>query len=314
MAAVLGQTKAEPKPAEEGFDFYGHLNQEETQQRLKSYLPQKNQNATFFCSKKDATELIAKDSVDSKNTLFVFGCEDIDLTVEARLTKILIQGCKNAKITLRGPILTNVVELWSCDNVTLNIEESLVATLQLDLVNKIDVCFSRKKLMFKIIHAGVEDMTLTFGDSDDKLLSSFSQLKVKHTDIRKDITQWIVHRDSNNELLEERLMRLPNGFPATKKEIEDWETNKEIMESKTEDHLRELIKIAPKTDLGGGVRIKTIKHEGDLPPQPKTKAQLKKAARKEAEAKAAAAKAAEAAAASAPAKNTGKGKAGNKKR
>jgi hypothetical protein len=88
--------------------------------------------------------------------------------------------------------------------------------------------------------------------------------------------------------VEERLHRLPNGFPATKKEIEDWEVSKEIMEAKTEEHLRELIKIAPKKDLGGGVRIKTIKHDGDLPPQPKTKAQLKKAARKEAEAKAAA--------------------------
>ena len=72
------------------------------------------------------------------------------------------------KLTCCGVVLTNTLEVWNSDDITVEINEILLATLQIDVVNKIDITFSRKKLFHKMIWAAVGEYTISF--KDDGLL------------------------------------------------------------------------------------------------------------------------------------------------
>jgi len=92
----------------------------------------KDQQATFIVNEKGVTKVLEKDSMKQEETLFIKNCEDGNYTIASRCTKILIEGCKNCKIALVGRILTNVVEVWRCENFGLNVQTD-VKTLQIDL-------------------------------------------------------------------------------------------------------------------------------------------------------------------------------------
>lgn len=76
----------------------------------------------------------------------------------------------------------------------------------------------------QVVWAGMNDFELSFDDGDAAthapLVTGLAQMRVKHADgVNAELDQFIV-RTINGSLLEERIVRLPNGFPTTDREAD----------------------------------------------------------------------------------------------
>ena len=147
------------------------LSENEVRRRLATYIPQKgSHDSKFIFGENNAKNHIEKGSIDKKTTIFISNCEGGEVIIDAMCTKVMIQGCKGIKVVCNGVVLTNSVEVWACDDVVLEVNEILVATLQVDLCKNFKVSFSRRKLFHKLIWAAVDGYSITFKDIEKQLL------------------------------------------------------------------------------------------------------------------------------------------------
>lgn len=96
-------------------------------------------------------------------TLYIRGCKDCNFTVTTKCVKIMIEGCTNCQVTLNGVVITSIVELWKCDDFSLNVNAK-VLTLQVDICKKLSVKYARKEDYQSLIWCGVYGLDLSFAD------------------------------------------------------------------------------------------------------------------------------------------------------
>ena len=82
----------------------------------------KNKLVTKFITNDDPSSVTIEDT-KSPTTLYWKSCSDRDykLVKNVEAVKILIEDCQNCTIDLQGKVLTNVVEIWKCENLTLKV-------------------------------------------------------------------------------------------------------------------------------------------------------------------------------------------------
>jgi hypothetical protein len=250
----LPKTQEDTLPAE--------LPAAEVRRRLATYIPQKGDNTPKFMVGLDKEKVVINaGDVTKQTTIFIATCRDTEVTVNAMCTKIMMQGCARTKLICNGVVLTNSVEIWNCEDIELEINEVLIATLQVDMLNKFSLNLSRKKLFHKMIWAAVQDYTISFRDDAETTFRNGYQTMVARypgETFQEKITQFI---DSVEEgkVRSEKLMRLQNGFPTTEREQEEFDEKSEQNRKLAEEHYRGLVDKVSKDEDLKKLGIKTIK-------------------------------------------------------
>merc|ERR1712054_676393 len=124
---------------------------------------------------------------------------DREFNVDKPSTKILIESCNNCIIRFNAAINTEVVELWNCENTTIEINTK-VKTLQADLSSKITVTYKQKKFFSQIIWAGMSEFNINI--ESDKLETGIEKVNREEIpDFKEKFDQFII-RYIKGKLLE----------------------------------------------------------------------------------------------------------------
>lgn len=183
---------------------------------------------TVFIMKKDGTtenvEVEAGQSASdlkSTPTLVIKDCKNVTVNVNRRVVKALIQNCHNCTFVFNQSILTNTLECWRSENVTIETAKTL-KTMQLDIMAGCHVIFHELSHFGAIIWNAVEGLQLTFKDSPrDDMKTGFAEIKAELPD-SCEVDQFII-RHLDGAMKQERCVRLKNGFLSTEREAIAWD-------------------------------------------------------------------------------------------
>jgi hypothetical protein len=201
----------------------------------------KEQEIYAITNKKGET-IALKDELKQEHTLFIKGCEDCTIEVRGRCTKVMVEGCRKSKIHLHSRIYTNIVEVWKCADILVNLQTD-VKTLQLDLCRNLELKCVTSDNLPSITWAGVYNMSIGFDDEPDKtpFVTGFDEMKPNYPDLNPIYDQFIV-RIIKSEIVSEQVVRLANGYPTTEREAQEFDTQKEKNEKNAEDFIRNKLK------------------------------------------------------------------------
>ncbi|KAF8976706.1 hypothetical protein BGZ46_008043 [Entomortierella lignicola] len=190
--------------------------------------PNAKENATHLIrDAKDDTQVI---QVPDRKALYIMNCENCEYTIKDKPVKLSIENCKNLVLKVEGKILTGTVDIWKCENISLDFERS-VSTFQFDNIQSITVRLPDSEHFGSMIWAGCEDVNLHLGD--DIHVLSYSELQSRNPSLRPETDQFkttIV----DGSIMTEAIVRLDNGFPATRAE----QANIQQLERQKEELLR----------------------------------------------------------------------------
>jgi len=203
----------------------------------------KEQEIYPITGKKGETIVVSADDIKPEHTLFIKGCEDSTVEIRGRCTKVMIEGIKKCKIHLHSRILTNIVEVWKCSDVLLNIQTD-VRTLQLDLCRNLETKYSNRDNFPNITWAGVYNLSIAFDDEAGKEphVTGFDQMKPSYPDLNPIYDQFIM-RIINGEIATEQVVRLANGYPTTEREAQEFDTQTEKNAKNAEDFIRQRLAV-----------------------------------------------------------------------
>jgi len=195
---------------------------------------------------KDIT-LTVEDLIKKKRNAFYWrGCKNSKYKIAPNVTlvKVMIENCSDCTLSFNGPITTNVVEVWRCNNLTLEINTD-VFTFQVDLCEKLSVSYSHKRHLGSIVQAGIKGgFRINFLDYPDiSFDSGFEELSKVHPGIN-DTTDQFITRFIDEKLLTEKVVRDQRGMHTTDRELNE---GKNQSEQKTTEQLKEMLKMAGPT-------------------------------------------------------------------
>jgi len=186
------------------------------------------QHAHFFVDEVGKESRLEDDpestGLDLKKVPSVYfkNCKNGSYVLNRRVTKVLIERCENVTVTLNGNILTNTMEIWNCKNFTLKLNNE-VRTLQLDMLSDIKIEFSKLAYMGALIWNQMENLSVSFRDKKElDFKTGFAEMKKKYPDSVFETDQFII-RYIEGEILQERCVRLKNGYLSTEREAIDWD-------------------------------------------------------------------------------------------
>eukprot|EP00518_Triparma_eleuthera_P000136 CAMPEP_0182456286 /NCGR_PEP_ID=MMETSP1319-20130603/2161_1 /TAXON_ID=172717 /ORGANISM="Bolidomonas pacifica, Strain RCC208" /LENGTH=364 /DNA_ID=CAMNT_0024654497 /DNA_START=129 /DNA_END=1224 /DNA_ORIENTATION=- len=199
------------------------------------------QSMKAYSNQEGVTATITDAESNAQTTLVFSSCCDCKYVLEAYTAKIFIQNCENIEITLApsSKVLTETVEVHRCISTNLSIN-SRIGTLQIDQSSDCSATFDsvenfgnpsmiRKGREFgkdgRIVWAGCENLNITIGK--DKVLCDFETERKADLTVNEERTQFKVSYDSLNVLRSEKVVRLRNGFPSTKREDDEHERREE---------------------------------------------------------------------------------------
>jgi len=187
-------------------------------------------------SKADITD------VKENETLYINNCADCEYTVSAKCVKIMIESCTKCIIHLNGQIITNVVEMWKCNDFELQVRTP-VGTLQADICKNVRIHYESKTLFDRLIWAGVHGLDLKFRDaSEHSTAEGFAEMVAKYPEmtLSEDTDQFIV-RFLEGKLVTEQIVRLSNGYPTTEREAQAFDEEAKKNAEATEAYVRKLV-------------------------------------------------------------------------
>jgi len=211
-------------------------------ENVQEKLETKEQETKFFMNEKDQKVVVTKDQCKQNATVYFKGCENGEYTIDAatKCTKVMIEGCSNTKLVFNGRITTNMIELWKCKSVQVEINTK-VLTLQIDLSQQVNIAFNTKQNFQQIVWASTNDLGLSFKNSPDKHTTGLTHKLPEFPDLNEEIDQFIT-RIIEGKILEERVVRLSNGFPTTQREADEHDAREKRNRERAEEKLKKLVK------------------------------------------------------------------------
>jgi hypothetical protein len=219
--------------------------------KLSHKLPTGHQPSKVVAGEKDQKTTFNKSTLKPKDLLFLKSCSNSTYTVNTTCTKLLIEDCRDLVVTLNEKILTNVIELWKCENVTVNVGTA-VYTVQLDICKNVKLVYEKKEDYHQVVWAGVDDLTIEFNRTPEhNLVTGLEQMKAAHSDltINDQIDQFIIRFLADGKLTPEIIVRLANGYPTTNREADEWDEQQARKEQMTEEQLRKMLDLAPQLGI-----------------------------------------------------------------
>jgi len=186
-----------------------------------------------------------------KTTLYWKGCRNSKYKVvqNVNLVKVLIEDCHDCVIDLNGLIITSVVEIWRCNNCTINCDTEIF-TLQADLCNNLTLTYAHKMQLGSVVQAGIHGLRINFKDYEELSFDSGYEILrldpqfANHDPPINDKTDQFITRFVNGDLLTELILRDSNGFHTTEREKDQFEEQKEKNDKATEEQIRKMLKLA----------------------------------------------------------------------
>ncbi|PRP87338.1 hypothetical protein PROFUN_01600 [Planoprotostelium fungivorum] len=206
-----------------------HVIDHDDEKRLQAQLGNaQSQQAKYVLNETGKTETFGEEAIDARATLYFKNCSDGEYIVDTMTTKVLLEGCNNIKVVFKKKVITGLVDIWKCNNVTFE-SDVKIGTLQVDICKGVTGVFKSKDLFSQCVWAGVFDLNLSFQDSDQKLTTGFDVMKKEHHSsmaLNEQVDQFIV-RFVKEKLTSELIVRLSNGFPTTEREARDFDRRQE---------------------------------------------------------------------------------------
>lgn len=171
----------------------------------------------------------ARSAIDtgvSASAMLIFAnCHDCDYVVNVPCTKILIQDCANTRITFNGKILTNSVDIYKAHGVQC-LFNTKCGTLQVDLCSQLHLQFTSRELLHDVVWAGCHAMRVSFDDTGDTVETGFAEMLADDGDLEEEYSQFKLHY-LKDRFVNEKIIRLANGFPTTKREKDAFDQKQE---------------------------------------------------------------------------------------
>jgi len=213
----------------------------------ESYQITSKLDTKFFTDEqdKDSTLTVEDLTKHKRNAFYWRSCKNSKYAVVSNVTlvKVMIENCSDCTLTFHGPITTSVIEVWRCNNITLNIDTD-VFTLQVDLCNNLQANYTHKRHLGSIVQAGIKGFRINFLDYPDMSFDSgYSELLKTNPGIN-DTTDQFITRFIEEKLLTEKVVRDQKGMHSTQRELDD---GKNQSEEKTTAQLKEMLKMAGST-------------------------------------------------------------------
>jgi hypothetical protein len=214
---------------------------EKERRRMESHFrtgADKNTASKFVFNERGANTVLGPDDIKQADTLYIKNCHDCDYQITGKCTKVLIEGCTGCRVTLKGRVITNVVEAWKCENFGLTINTD-VKTLQLDMCKKINLQYQSKDRFHQIVWSAVHDLSLLFSDEAHlpPFITGFDHMQKQYPDLHPEIDQFII-RDLSGKITSEQVVRLSNGYPTTEREASEFDAQSEKNEKAAEEFVR----------------------------------------------------------------------------
>jgi len=198
------------------------------------------------------------DDIKVNNTLVFSGCTDCTYTITKTCTKVFIQGCENFKLVCNERIMTQTLEVYKSNKVTVEVNNYAIRTFQSDIVDGLDIIYKTRALFDYVFWAGTQDLSIRFKDNDKiNFKTGYDVMNVRDKSLVFERTQF-KSQFVVDKLITEKVVRLNNGFPTTARE-------NDAFERRQEENLAELaaqmdIKIHAKgaKALGNGEKKKKI--------------------------------------------------------
>ncbi|KAI3634898.1 hypothetical protein MIR68_007279 [Amoeboaphelidium protococcarum] len=196
------------------------------------------QSKFLVTAEKGVEKHFTSNEIKHEHTVYFKDCHDVKYTFASDITctKIFVEGCKNFSISLAGRIITHTLEVWKCEgNVNVLVQEGTsVQTMQLDLCpGNTTIEYEDSEDFNRLIWSAMGDFKLTFKSHPQHVLETSSRkMADRNSDIKVDSDQFIVRMLKNKlnqseELLNELIVRLENGFPTTEREARQFELRQE---------------------------------------------------------------------------------------
>ncbi|KAH3758891.1 hypothetical protein Pelo_9302 [Pelomyxa schiedti] len=150
-------------------------------------------------------------------------CTDCQYRIEAPCVKIFLQGCTGLQLHIVGKVITSTMEIFHCEGVKA-VMSGQVHTVQADMNRDLDLAFPDKETFRMIVWAGCYNFKIQVGEFE--LLTGFDIMKSQYKNLREDISQFKISM-VHDKLMSERVVRLDNGFPTTKREADEFDRRQE---------------------------------------------------------------------------------------
>jgi len=179
----------------------------------------------------------------AKGTLYFKNCEECEFIVNAPSVKVLIEGCKQCKITLNGHVKTEILEIWRCDDFVLTLN-TVIRTLQADICSNIQMHFGKAEYLGQLVWAGLKNLVIDFEDSpENNMKTGLEEMAKEVADLNPETDQFIA-RFLEGKLKQELIVRLENGFPTTEREANDFDEKAKHNAELAEAYVRKLVEEA----------------------------------------------------------------------
>jgi len=229
----------------------GDMSKEESTRLQAAVGAGKSSKLKAFFKAKDEEREIGETDVAVDEVISFSQCKNCKYTVNARCTKIFVDHCEDLVLHLNGNVLTATVEVDACERMNL-IVNTKVGTLQVERCKKMNILVPDKEHYSGfMIWAGCFMLRLQV--AEQVMSCDFGLTQKLDPTINEERTQFKVWMNSVGKLSCDKVIRLKNGFPSTKRE--DDEHNRREEEKLNELAKRMGITVHRKEDAIGG-RVK----------------------------------------------------------
>eukprot|EP00727_Mastigamoeba_balamuthi_P014436 m51a1_g9617 putative sec-c motif domain protein (381) ;mRNA; f:1088777-1090274 len=184
-------------------------------------------NMRTFIDLAGERKTLTKDDIDSTATVVFSRCKDCEYTISTLCTKVFVQNCTGCTFIVTGKIVTSTMELYECSGVSVTTQTEL-HTAQADQCTDLSLDFGAKENIRMVIWAGCENLRVRVAteEGQQELVTGLQQMSAEYQNLRKDIDQFKISL-LLGKIVNERVVRLNNGFPTTKREQDEFERRQE---------------------------------------------------------------------------------------
>jgi len=174
-----------------------------------------------FLKTKGEKMVIDEDELKSDEVVIFSQCRNCEYTITTTCTKVFVEDCQDFILHLNGKIITQTIEIDKCErsNVVLNTK---CGTLQVERCKKINVLVSDKKFFPESAYltwAGCFMLRMQLEEATIHCDFGLTQKLDRTINIER--TQFKVWVNKLGRLTCDKVIRLKNGFPSTKREDDE---------------------------------------------------------------------------------------------
>jgi hypothetical protein len=172
-----------------------------------------------FVNAAGETRVLGAEDVNADDVIMFSGCKQCDYSITTTCVKVFVERCEDFVLRVNGKIITQTLEIDRSEGVNV-LAYTKIGTLQVEQCKKVNVMFESRELFCGyMIWAGSFMLQLKVGG--DTMRCDFGLTQSVDRTVHIERTQFKVWYDAASKLVCDKVIRLKNGFPSTKKEDDE---------------------------------------------------------------------------------------------